>query len=370
MRIIAPILATPKRTPERAAAYRAVAGEMHLIRGVRAPISENRLRDWVRICETQGPAGLMPAARSDKGTARVMITRERDRGIGLDEATKIRIADTLDRQASGYVVNGNTSHRKLARRCQARLMALAADAGCTLPPDQLRQVRGLNVKWAQRFERFRTVFLHDHDHKIFSDRHTPRITRKMGRMPMEVLFGDVHHVDMWIAPLSEPMTVKIIGWTDGASGYLWATPVLVNNRQGITQADVAKSLADVCFCPWGGMTTTFILDNGSEYKGLVGSVGRLAYMAAGDPAFRVIKCKPYSPESKGRLEGCFNIFKGIIKTLPGYIGGDRMKKPTQSKGKPVPPYPHGPARRLRTAWPETRLAYRMRPGPGAGPPGS
>lgn len=89
------------------------------------------------------------------------------------------------------------------------------------------------------------------------------------------------------------------------------------------------------------MPTTFILDNGSEYKWLYDVVGRLSYLNQGNPAFRMIKCRPYSPESKGRLEGSFQIFKGIIKGLPGYIGGDRMKKPTQSKGRPVPPYPHG-----------------------------
>lgn len=99
------------------------------------------------------------------------------------------------------------------------------------------------MKWAQRFDKYREVALHDNDHKAFSDRHSARVTRTMEAVPMDVIMGDVHHLDMWIAPLSEPITVKIIAWMDAASGYLWATPVLVNNRQGITQSDVAQSLA-------------------------------------------------------------------------------------------------------------------------------
>lgn len=317
---------------------------MHLVRDVPTAVKENTLRDWVRLMETEGLAGLLLGARGDKGKARVLVTRDWDRKIGLDEVTKARIAETLNAVATGYVVKTKTSHRKLVRLCQKRLVELSAEAGCTLPPDQLRTACALNVKWATRFDKNRDTHDFLNDHKRFSDKHTPRIEREMERVPMDVIMGDVHHVDMWIAPLSEPMTVKLIAWMDAASGYLWATPVLVNNRQSITQEDVAKSLVDVCFCPWGGLALTYILDNGSEYKELVKAIGRAAVMADGDPAFRAIKCKPYSPESKGRLEGCFNIFKGIINGLPGCIGGDRMKKPTQSKGKPVPPYPHGPAR--------------------------
>lgn len=341
LRIIAPIVGLEKRAPERAEAFRAVAAMRHFIRGEAVFVSEKTLRDWARLHELQGPAGLIPKGRSDKGKVRVTITREWDRSIGLGETERCKIAAQLDRKAAGYVATKKASHRRLIRLCEAQLVELSELAGCALPPARLRQVCRLNLKWAQRFDKYREVALHDSDHKTFSDRHSARVTRAMEAVPMDVIMGDVHHVDMWIAPLSQPITVKIIAWMDAASGYLWATPVLVNNRQGITQSDVAQSLAQVVFCQWGGMPTTFVLDNGSEYKWLYEVVGRLSYLSQGNPAFRMIKCRPYSPESKGRLEGSFQIFKGIIKGLPGYIGGDRMKKPTQSKGKPVPPYPHG-----------------------------
>jgi len=339
--IIAPALEHPRFSKARAAVLRDLAGRVHAYPGGRQVFSYNTLRKWMTGYEQGGHAALLPAQRCDKGKAKVLITRLWDAECGLDDAAKLTVNQELDRKAKGYVAKGNTSLRTLARLCQAHLMRLSAEAGSPLALDDLRRVCMLNIKWAARFNRHRLVFQHDRDHKQFSDRHEARVTRSMEAVPMDVLMGDVHHVDMWIAPEAEPVTVKLIGWMDAASGFLWATPVIVNNRQGIKQADVAKSLFEVCACPWGGMPRTFVLDNGSEYKALTEAMARLSDLADMSPGFGVIKCKPYSPESKGRLEGAFNIFKGIIKDLPGYIGGDRMKKPTQSKGKPVARYPHG-----------------------------
>ena len=339
--IITPALNEERGTRARADALRAAAGRVHDYPGGRMVFGYAALRGWMRAYEARGLAGLIPAVRRDKGKGRVVITRLWDAECGLDDLAKAKVKQALERKAAGYVAKDNTSGRVLARICQAELMRLTAEAGSPVPLADLRRVCVLNGKWAQRFERFRLVFQHDRDHKTFSDRHEARITRKMEEVPMDVVMGDVHHVDMWIAPLADPVTVKLIGWMDAASAFLWATPVIVNKRQSVTQEDVAKSLFEVCACPWAGMPRTFILDNGSEYSALTEAMGRLSALSDMQPGFRVIKCRPYSPESKGRLEGAFNIFKGIIKGLPGYIGGDRMKKPTQSKGRPVAPYPHG-----------------------------
>ncbi len=42
--------------------------------------------------------------------------------------------------------------------------------------------------------------------------------------------------------------LTIIGWLEGSSRYLWATPVLLGPGQGITQQDVARSLLEVMRC--------------------------------------------------------------------------------------------------------------------------
>jgi len=90
------------------------------------------------------------------------------------------------------------------------------------------------------------------------------------------------------------------------------------------------------------MPRTLYLDNGGEYGALQESAARFTTLAQGGAGLRIIKARPYSPESKGGLEGAFGILeKTFVSALPGYIAGERMKSPTKSKGKPVDPYPHG-----------------------------
>ena len=57
--------------------------------------------------------------------------------------------------------------------------------------------------------------------------------------------------------------------------------------------------------------------------------------------FGVTMAKPYSPTSKGEIEGFFNILEGIFRGLPGWIGGDRTNKKTENKGRVVQPYRRG-----------------------------
>lgn len=233
---------------------------------------------------------------------------------------------------------------KVIGMCSAELLRLTVDAGATLHKADLKALCKLNTRWAARFRPMRAAHEHDSDHKKWSDKYEFRVRRRLADRPMDVLMGDVHYVDMILAPLSEPVRVRIIGWLDGASHCLWATPVLLGKGQGITQQDVAQSLFDVTQCPHGGMPQTLLLDNGSEYKALDEGVARLSSLAALHPGFGIVKALPYSPEGKGRIERAFANLEEYIKALPGYIGGGRMRQPTKSKGRPVDPYPHGAAR--------------------------
>lgn len=138
--------------------------------------------------------------------------------------------------------------------------------------------------------------------------------------------------------------VSIIGWLDGSSHYLWATPVILGPGQGITQRDVARSLFDVVTCPHGGIPREIVIDNGGEFGAIGEAIARFAAMSD-ISGLGVVKSRPHSPEGKGRLEGAFGILEHrFLSALPGYIAGDRMKSPTKSKGNPVNPYPHGPER--------------------------
>jgi len=52
--IIEPILATQARTAERAEAFRTVAGQLHIYKGVPTKLAEPTLREWVRKYEVKG----------------------------------------------------------------------------------------------------------------------------------------------------------------------------------------------------------------------------------------------------------------------------------------------------------------------------
>lgn len=361
-RIIAPALAKPAGSSERARVIAELAAQpAHLISGEWRPVAKRTLYDWIAAAETN-EAKLLPNTRSDKGKRRVLITRAWDIGCGLLEDEMILIAVTLEKRARGYLLQGQ-SESAVCRICSHDLRKLSAKAGVDLPKAELEKLCKINVKFVRRFREMKPAHAYHADHKAYADKHEFHVKRGLTERPMEVLMGDVHTVDLTIsealaskheryreiafkAALEGAVKVKawLIAWMDGASGYIWATPVITGPGQGITQQDVALSLYDVLTCPFGGMPETFILDNGSEYEFLIEAVTRFAAMAnMSGPS--VVKCRPYHPEGKARLEGAFGkIEEQFISALPGYNGGNFLKPRLQERGKLVAPYDRGPER--------------------------
>lgn len=341
LRVIAPILDLPKRSAERVAAFRQVAAGLHLVRGVPTRFAENTIRDWVRAHELQGPAGLIPGLRSDKGKARVLFTKEWDTGIDLPRDRRAAIAARLTREARSMVGFDGTSIRETLRLCSDILCRLSAEAGSALPVRDLRGLCQLNFKWAERIdlERYRLHYRARKDHKTYQDRAVGRASLALADRPMSLLQGDVHYCDIAVLDQVEPIRLRLIAWLDMSSLFLWVTPVLLSKGQGIVQADVAESLAHVTMSPHGGIPEHFYLDNGSEYSALAAAMGRLSYLA--QDQFGLTLAKPYSPTSKGSIEGLFNILEQVFKGLPGWIGGRRENKKTANKGQTVAPYERG-----------------------------
>lgn len=81
----------------------------------------------------------------------------------------------------------------------------------------------------------------------------------------------------------------------------------------------------------GGIAGKYYLDNGSEYSALASAMAHLSVLA--DMQFKVTLAKPYSPTSKGEIEGFFNVLEGVLNGLPGWIGGDRTNKKSANKGQ-------------------------------------
>ncbi len=341
LRIIAPMIGLEKRAPERAEAFRAVAAMRHFIRGVPTLISEKTLRDWVRAHELHGPGALIPETRGDKGKARVLFTREWDAGIDLPFDRRAAIAARLIREARSMVGIDGTSIRETLRLCSDILCRRSTEAGSAILVRDLRGLCQLNIKWAERIdlERYRLHYRARKDHKTYQDRAVGRASLALADRPMSLLQGDVHYADIAVQDQAEPIRLRLIAWLDMSSLFLWVTPVLLSKGQGIVQADVAEALAHVTMSPHGGIPEHFYLDNGGEYSALAAAMGRLSYLA--QDQFGLTLAKPYSPTSKGSIEGLFNILEQVFKGLPGWIGGRRDNKKTANKGQTVAPYALG-----------------------------
>lgn len=331
--IIAPILKAARYSTERAELIRATSE--------REQISDRTLREWVQAFENGGVAALLPVARRDRGKARVLVSRAWDRAIDLPEATKAKLAARIEREARSMIANDGTSAREATRLSGDNLARYCASEGSDLPRNVLQTLCKLNKAWAKRsnIEGFRLVYQHDKDHGTYQDKAVPRIRRELHALPLGLLIGDVHYVDLLVEDQAEPVRVRLIAWMDAASMFAWVTPVFLPKGKGVRQEDVAEALSQVALCPHGGIPQEYYLDNGSEYKALADAMVRLSTLA--DMSFNVTLAKPYSPTSKGEIEGFFNVLEGIFKGLPGWIGGDRTNKKSENKGKVVAPYRKG-----------------------------
>ena len=199
-------------------------------------------------------------------------------------------------------------------------------AGSPVSGSRLAEVCKLNIKFAKRFKDMRIVHAFERDNKRFTDRHEFHVKRGLTARPMQALMGDAHTVD-----LTSGQKAFLIAWMDCSSGYIWATPVMTRGNQGISQRDVANSLYEVVTCPWGGMPETFIIDNGGEYGFISECATRFAAMAD-LPNLNVIRCQPYHPEGKARLEGAFQtkparVWWNISRAIPIALKNNGARAP-------------------------------------------
>lgn len=304
------------------------------------PVKERTLYDWLNAAESD-VSGLLPAPRSDRGQRRVRISRAWDAGCGLPAEVQDQIAGKVTLGARSVVYNDGASIREALRLAGKELCRLTAEAGSPLKPRKLQDICDLNSKWADRIglNRYRLGYLAKKDHKRFQDQAVGRVKMALNDVPMDLVQGDVHYVDILVQDEGEPVRVRIIAWMDMASMFLWATVVLLSTGKGIIQADLAESLYDLASCPHGGVPKEFYLDNGGEYSALSSAMMRLAVLSSRE--FGLTLAKPYTPTSKGSIEGFFNILEGIFRGLPGWIGGRRDNKKSANKGKVVAPYSKG-----------------------------
>jgi DNA-binding transcriptional ArsR family regulator len=332
--------APAKGTPARAAAVARIAAQTHLFRGKAKRVHQRTLYAWVRAAEEGGSAALIPQRPSHAGQPRVTISRAYDKGIDLDEATVSELAQTIEEMGRRLTVRTHYSARKIAFRCSRLLERLSRAAGSKLSDAELRQLCRLEGRWAERFRDDLIVRDFNLDASRYHAKHTPRTSRTPPARPMVIVFGDVWNADMvFLTDQGEAVREKVIAWQDACTRYVWATPLLIHEGAGhVCQEDVADAFYHLLVD--AGMPRVLDLDNGGEYAALGRAFDEVwpDIGAMLKERGRTVHAKPYNGPAKGGIERFFGKLKDNCGGSRGFIGGDRMRKKTQTHGKPPEPF--------------------------------
>lgn len=336
--VIRPAVHTAPGSKERGAALRKIVSQWHMVRAERRKVAYKTVQRWLLDYDKAGLVGLLPEANGKPGVRRVLINRRWDNGIDLAEDAREQVSADLERDAKSLIAK-SVSDREVQRLARRRLAELCLAAGSDLPRAKLEALCKLTHRYTGPLRAFRRVARHDFDNKAFFDKDRPRIARGRCHTPMEVVYGDVHPLDIFVEDHERggQLRLRLIGWMDDHSGYLWATVAVLGKGQGIRQPDIADALFNMVCDPSAGVPRTLYLDNGGEYSALAnamleipGAVDAMAFCGG-----RVL-ATPYNGPAKGRLEGAFGkLEQGLFKHIPGWIGGDRTNKKTHAVGKPV-----------------------------------
>ncbi|MBV0912847.1 transposase [Anianabacter salinae] len=296
------------------------------------------LQRWVLEYDSKGLPGLLPKPNGNPGKRRVQVTRAWDAGIDLDEAARAAVAARLETYAKSLIAKA-VSMSKVGGLASRELVDLCREAGSQIGPRKLETICRLNTRFVLRFKDKRRVARHDLDNKNHFDKDLPRTSRGRCAWPMEVVYGDVHPIDIYMrAPEGNgQLRLRLIAWMDDCTHHMWVTVAVLGKGNGIRATDVADALYNMVCNPAAGVPRTLYLDNGSEYGSV--ATAMLEIPDAVDVLHQhdgCVKATPYNGPAKGLIEGAFSkLEQGYFKHLPGWIGGDRTNKKTHAVGKPV-----------------------------------
>ncbi len=333
-------LSYPKGSQERSAAMRALAGVEAMGPDGR-PFTPS-LRDIQRKvskAETHGLKGLMRKPRETKPESRLILTKRWDAvTAGLDDALRAEIARRVRSRIRDLWGQG-ASYSTVQRLAGEHLADLTLKAGiggdfaaimpaCELPKHTVEAGRA-----ARRVHEYRT------DAKAWDDKR-PRVRlTSAGLAPMQLVFGDVHHFDLYVAREDGTLaTPKGIAWLDAGTRRLRIDLLLCEPGTAVRNADLIESFMHMTQDQHWGMPAMLYLDNGSEYRFAEFLPDALKLAGLDGECFDrgkpLIRATPYNAAAKGILEGSFRVIEQkLLAPLQGYIGGDRMKSRTANLGK-------------------------------------
>ena len=354
LEIIQPALAYKKGTSARSDSVKKIAEKDHkTLSGKSKQVAESTLYNWLSAYEDNGIAGLAQKTRSNKGKSLVVISRKFDADCPLSLNEKLEVSDRLQRYVQSLWASGVPGWRKASRFSTSKLIEICKEYGWN---DATESVCKVPRGFVENEREYSLVAIHDKDAKKFFDKFLPRIKRNRdGIKPQGVIVGDVHPID--IAVLREDGTKaypRAIAWQCIATNRLYITLILLEKNEGVSRKHVAMSFAGMCQ-NWG-LPEILYLDNGSEYnwQEMMDGFMELSKLSGEfqlrftqdnpdvDKAVKelrneIIRARPYNAPAKP-IEGLFGVLEGsVLSMLPGWVGGNRMKKKTHNVGKePLP----------------------------------
>ncbi len=338
---------------ERAAMIRAVAEQELTDRtGRRVTISERSLRDWITSYEADGIAGLGRQCRKDRGQRRVNIGRAWDAALKEAGASDEQMAQTVDgirNDVASLWRSGTPSWPNVQLLAKPFVTERTKAIGVSVPDEVLRAISVLPRAVIEAGRAHSLVAVKEKDAKKYKDKFIPRVRRDRSHLkPMEWIAGDVRHCDVAFTREDGSIcTPKMVAFLDLATNRLFYRIFLKSKGEMIRREDVIEVFVAMCEDPSWGAPTSLYVDNGGEYNWgeFVSDLCKLKRSITlrdwqdveGDAGMR--KAKPYNAPAKV-IETIFSILtRSLEPMMPGFIGGDRMKKKVETEGRPPKPYP-------------------------------
>jgi hypothetical protein len=337
--LIGPALIHPKGSSERAAAVREIARTTRIgPDGRPITITERTIERWIAAYEAEGVAGLMPRARRDRGTTKVVVSQAwfAKARVWLDTATITRIDDELRAYVCSMHAAGESPGR-IIFRAGMKLRELSAAAG--MPVDELdKAVFAVPRIYVVRLRLFRKVATAALDAKATHDIR-PSTIRKLADSPEWDL--DAMHFDH--AVCRDDGTVgypKAIVGQCRATRRLIVLPFMLDQREGLRQEHVALFME--YFFEHEGVPERITIDNGGEF-GAIPDLTDLLQLVSGvrstDGRRVIVHARPYNARAKVVENGIGVLQRVWLAGLPGHVGNNRINKKTQTVGHPRTPFP-------------------------------
>jgi hypothetical protein len=343
MAALRPVLATEPGTRERSLAIANAAAD---------GMSASQVRYWLKRYQRLGLVGLARKRRGDAGEAKAIAWRTLDatmREAGRSDQEIADLAERICRHVRGLLSATSASAAMIAHASIGFVAQELRAAGVIVAQDELIGVCRPSARFVRAERQARLVDVRRNDAGRYAAQIEPRIRRDRSHLlPLDVVAGDVAHLDILVRrPDGSTATPKIVAFLDLATNVLFYGVFLLAKGEGIRREHVLETF--VAMCTALGVPTRVLVDHGSEFaaldladdlfklKGATGEGVGLDLVDSAEPG--VQRSRPFNPQSKV-AETIFSIINaGLLRVLPGYIGGNRMQKKTQNQGREPRPWP-------------------------------